>query len=267
MENVYLEIIEKSDSLQKCCSQILKIHLAANKNNRGNLIAKSKRSYSHIQKIEEGEISKITFDTMSSIFGRILNNSELSTLIQKYYPEIGSTICRFSQNKPEEEPTTSEQLNKELTNVLASTLYQIAVGVAGTTDKDILQNFGSPGLKKIVRLLETGIIKEINGRYKLASDSDSAPMILDPATRLQMLKNNINSIDEDNLCSEKARLGNVYESVNLETLREVNSRMLAFIGEIYDIVMRDENRGNIPIAIGAFTKVLDTNKYDEEINQ
>lgn len=265
MENVYLEIIEKSESLPKCCSQILKIHLGSNKNNRGNLIAKSKRSYSHVQKIEDGEISKITFDTMASVFGRILNNSELSALVQKFYPEIGSTIYRFSQKKPEKEPTTSEQLNKELSNPLTSTIYQIAVGVAGTTDKDILQNFGMPGLKKMEKLLETGVIKEINGKYKLASDSDSAPMVLDPLTRLQMLKNNIDTIDEDNLCSEKARLGNVYESVNLDTLREVNARMLAFIGEIYDIVMKDENRGDIPVAIGAFTKVLDTNKYEEEI--
>lgn len=260
-DNCYVPIIQNGDNREKVIAEILKKFYSVSKSRRGKLLADTKKQNSHLRKLEQGEGSKTYFDTAAAFMGKILNASEFSLFVEKFYPEIDGVLTQSFKVKNDLEPITSDNLNQELKDVVSSTIYQIATTNIGVDSQKASNQFGLKGEKKLITLLKLSqSLREINNRIKITGEE---PRIMDILTVLNLIKNNLSLIEPEHLRTDLARISTTRESVNITALRQIHQMLFKFITAVYDVAVKEENRGDIPFSLNAFCQVLDPNQLEK----
>lgn len=214
---------------------------------------------STFNRIENLEVKKPTLDHALKIVRAACGDGEVKKFIEKFYPNMLSNFLKvYSENS--NIPFVKLEAESYFEDPGTYELMMMATTAFGITREKTSIEFGNRGLKALDKLLEKGILIEINGVI-----SNSENINASQETIQKLLLNLVGiSYDLDGLDAEKRNWLSVqYESVNKEKVLPIASEIIHEANKKLRYAFTDpKNKGQDIIWAGMVVDFLPTTKDD-----
>lgn len=204
-------------------------------------------SYSSVWRAanKEGEVSQTIALAVASV---ILSKQELREFIGEHYPKLIDASISVKREGDKESNVIDFVSSPEYFKLLL-----LASSKEGTDAEEIGKMYGSSYLSYFEDLVESGELKEVDGRWVLATDIGLTSLKL-ARHLLANVAQSCNPANDTKPYSSYAFLG--WESLNEKAAKKVYKSIEKFNQEIYDVVSDQESKGDILVVYGLLQNVL-----------
>lgn len=205
-------------------------------------------SYTTVRRAAQGEQS-LSLQMTIMIGDLIFDRTKLKEIISTHFPEFSKVAFNNYWQQPENEAYYDFVTSKEHFPIL-----MLASNEGGTTREEILLTFGIKAELPTDQLLESGLLKEINGRINLCQNSVGVTSKKIARSNIEIMLDLCNPQNES--INDASQAFTYTQGLNVEGVRAACAILREADEKLYKLLSDSKYHGNVLWFSGILSNVL-----------